>query len=181
MQGEIMELETIEQIIRSSLRELKQNDYNLFELDSESEIIEYIPDKLELERKLHEVCINHRFAVYLENFIKQVDPSFCVDIEYNRYYKNEKVLKSDYYTGIVRPDIIIHKRSLNSLDQHLLIIEAKKDKTDEKDELKIKSFMSDPKYRYKYGARIRYNMLSDKRVEIYFHDGDNISKKQLLY
>ena len=174
-----MDQTIIESIIKRAICDLKRNDMDIVELDEESQVFEYLPDQEKLERKLHEVCINHRLAVYLEKYIKKIDPSYHIDIEYNRYYKNKKHVDTKNYKGNVRPDIIVHKRMNSEGVQHLLIIEAKKDKTDSIDEEKIIAMMEDSKYGYKYGSRIRYNSIRDIKIDLYYWDDNEIKKRAL--
>lgn len=91
-------------------------------------MLEYAFDLEKYERKLHEVCINHRFAHYIERLLPDYYPNdYKVDIEYNRYYKNKKYVDIAGDRRVVRPDIIIHTRAVRSeYPQHLLVIEAKK-------------------------------------------------------
>lgn len=71
-----------------------------------------------------------------------------VDIEYNRYYR-KKQLNIEDETKIVQPDIIVHTRARQTeYPQHLLVIEAKKDKDCPNDVKVIKSFIQDIHYQY---------------------------------
>ncbi len=59
----------IERILKKSIRDLQENDSDLISIDEDSIVMEYIPEKDKYERKLHEFCINHRLAVYLERHL----------------------------------------------------------------------------------------------------------------
>ncbi len=173
-----MDTEKMKMILLSAIRKLVDNDKNLVILDEESEVIESIDGKRELERKLHEVCINHKLAIYLEEELRHQEvEGFYVDIEYNRYYRNEKWVIVNGEEKICRPDIIIHKRTEKAKDQHLLVIEAKKNENSNDDRMKIRGFMLDERYQYKYGARINYRKLNNREVEFFVHkSGEVISE-----
>ncbi len=102
-------------------------------------------DSFLIENNLHEACITHKLAEYLQNLI----PEFNVDCEYNRniddkkiVYTLEKTLEKEYFVKnfekeilkkiieqykkeekLVRPDIIVHLRGKN---KNKIVIEAKK-------------------------------------------------------
>jgi hypothetical protein len=151
------ETDEILDIIVQSLKVLVARDRDLFN----TELVEppaISDDAKILNRELFETTINHRLAVYLEQNLQPTRYSdYHVDIEYNRYYQNEKLLQTMEGLIAVRPDIIIHTRMRQDANpQHLLIVEAKKGKTTEHDRVKIKGFLSDPKYRYQFGLAISY-------------------------
>ncbi|MBN1603958.1 MAG: hypothetical protein JW915_20270 [Chitinispirillaceae bacterium] len=112
------------------------------------------------ERKLHEVCINHRLANYIETVLKDLIIKFdlFVDIEFNKEGQNIKE------TGgrTVRPDIIVHNRKSGNEKFNLLVIECKKS-TAKRNEIsedlrKLGSFITDPKYSYKFGLQVIYRL-----------------------
>lgn len=85
-------IDNIKALLVQAFRLLLENDSDLISLSEP--ILERYLDAEILERKLHEVCINHRLAYYIEELL----PSYFlgkykVDIEYNRYYRNKKHLK----------------------------------------------------------------------------------------
>jgi hypothetical protein len=100
----------VNEILIQSLQTLIARDIELFGLELfENPVLEN--QEPELDRKLHEVTLNHRFAYYLErNLTAQESASYHVDIEFNRYYNQEKRLWIENNEGIARPDIIIHAR-----------------------------------------------------------------------
>ncbi len=114
-------------------------------------------------RKLHEVCINHRLAKYLETrFIEQFPDEenlFC-DIEFNREGIEKKELSYKGNVKVVRPDIIMHNRRSDHSKRNVLVVECKKigaadsDLTDDKE--KIKAFMIEPNYQYSFGLQVIY-------------------------
>lgn len=176
-----MDQDKIERILKKSIRDLKINDSDLISIDEDSVVIEYIPEKIKHERKLHEVCINHRLAVYLERHLsEEAENNYCVDIEYNRYYKNQKAVKTADFDFNVRPDIIVHKRMERTAPQHLLVIEAKKDQVDQNDERKIRALMKDERYQYLYGARIVYRDYKRIKIDFYYKIKDEIKNKKLI-
>lgn len=174
-----MNMDIVIGLLQKAKADLIRFDKDLFELDEESIIFESLEDKMEVERKLHEVCINHRFAIYIEKYLQEIDKSYFVDIEYNRYYKNIKYVDSTYYKGNIRPDIIIHKRLSNIGTPHLLAIEIKKDQFSDRDKDKVYALMTDPKYNYKFGARVIYFELSNIQIEFCYKEGGVIKSKTL--
>ncbi|PSD44213.1 hypothetical protein C7E23_03040 [Elizabethkingia anophelis] len=123
------EIAFIKAKISTSLKTLIKKDSNIFNIDLSIEESQQISeDAKKLNRKLHETCINHRFAHYLENALVSTKyTNYNVDIEYNRFYENLKLLENIDGQEAVRPDIVIHTRVNNNFDpQHLLVIEAKK-------------------------------------------------------
>ncbi len=112
------------------------------------------------ERKLHEVCINHRLAVYLERSAPKFGLlDYFVDIEYNRNMENPKEARRNANEAprIVRPDILIHRRTnLQTEIPHYLVIEAKKGNTSDADIDKIGRLLQDDRFRYKFGLTISY-------------------------
>ena len=177
-----MEKTVMKEILLGAVAQLLKNDSDLIVLDMDSQIYESIPDKKDLERKLHEVCINHRLAVYLELIIQSMDlNNYYVDIEYNRYYKNEKSVEMlNGVSKVCRPDIIIHKRMNKSDNQHLLVVEAKKDVESEADIDKIKAFMNDKRYMYQYGARIIYKKFKNCIIDFFYIEGETIKNERIL-
>lgn len=178
----MMEKSVMKGILFEAVRQLLKNDKDLIMQDKESMVYESIPGKKDLERKLHEVCINHRLAVYLERIIQSMNlDGYFIDIEYNRYYRNEKyVEKLNGVSEVCRPDIIIHRRMNKLDDQHLLIIEAKKDLESEVDVEKILAFMNDKKYRYQYGARIIYKEFKNCIIDFFYIEGELIQRERIL-
>lgn len=77
-------------------------------------------DSFLFEASVHETCINHRLAIYLEQFIPDYldySEDMSVDIEFNRMPINDHtmsqmkiVFESDIEPKQIRPDIIIHHR-----------------------------------------------------------------------
>jgi hypothetical protein len=70
-----------------------------------------------LEKNVHEQTIGHRIAVYMEDYF----PEENIDCEYN---KNGDLSKTIDDIVINKPDIIVHRRGLNS--HNTLCIEIKK-------------------------------------------------------
>ena len=99
-------------LIRKAFTELKSKEGYLFDCSIE-ENVEYDA------RKLHEVCLNHKLANYLEKLIlpilQEENEKFFVDIEFNREGLNNK---------FVRPDIIIHNRKSGDEKHNFLVMES---------------------------------------------------------
>jgi hypothetical protein len=162
------QLQYVKNLMRNTINKLRDNDYDLFDLPDEACVCEFDIDKDKLERKLHEVCINHRFACYLEAEIKKIQPSYYIDIEYNRCYKKAKYVGDD--KKIFRPDILVHTRAtkLDNVPQHYLIIEAKKEIVSKKDEEKVQAFMMDQNYEYLFGITIKYGDLKPALCKVFY-------------
>ena len=116
-------MEELKTLIRTAVNQLLLKDRLIFDAPIGQE-------DTEIERVNHEVCINHRLAVHLEN---NLDPNlyagFSVDIEYNRNYEVVKKARrtEDEQEITVRPDILIHKRVGGDIDNdNYLVVEAKK-------------------------------------------------------
>jgi hypothetical protein len=77
-----------------------------------------------IDRKLKEECINHRLAYYIEKRKPEAFSGYYIDVEYNKNGYDQKTLKIDNEIKTIRPDILIHKRIDNILD-NLLAIECK--------------------------------------------------------
>ncbi|MCE1160181.1 MAG: hypothetical protein LWW74_03100 [Burkholderiales bacterium] len=106
-------------------------------------------DYLLIESSVKEECINHKFAQYVESFIKQSFDGIDVDVEYDKYKKvDPKIMEGKP----IRPDIIAHKRQ--SGDLNYLAIEAKKRYSSGRDKRKIKHLVTN--LNYKLGCLVSY-------------------------
>lgn len=117
------------------------------------EEIESIIDKtikkfLEYDQKLLQLSVDerastHRIAYYLEDFFKN---GWHIDCEYNRKGRDPKRQNG----GLVRPDIIVHRRDTYD---NLLCVEAKKSgEILADDRRKLKKFTDENgEYRYQFG------------------------------
>lgn len=136
----------------------------------------YRLDRILLDRAIKEECINHRFAIYLENHFKKDNKKiFSVDVEYNRNVTfnelphlvgfqpekmvfNKKIIfsENENYKEVV-PDIIIHERGSNR--NNYLCLEAKKiyssTKKRDKDLYKLVGLLNDP-FNYQYACLLEY-------------------------
>lgn len=117
------------------------------------------------ERKLHEVCINHKLAEHLaENIRRLVEnpQTIFVDIEFNREGLNYKLAPIDGQVKEVRPDIVVHNRKWGEDAFNLLIVECKKDgasaEAKQKDVTKIQALMEDAHYKYHFGLQVIYGI-----------------------
>ncbi len=172
------EIQEITSIIRKSFQKLIRCDNLLFEITAENSIP--IPGNHPiLDRTLHETTINHRFALYLENFIQRTLLNrYYVDLEYNRYYLNPKALQTSNGEVIARPDIVIHSRTNRNIHpQHYLAIEAKKENILPHDIEKVKGFLSDNNYNYLFGFTISY---SNHIGKLYYRIGEEIREEVII-
>jgi hypothetical protein len=181
MQPTQNEIDRISKILLKSIKKLIKKDSNIFTIDI---VIpqQYSEEAKILNRELHETTINHRFAYYIENNLKKNDwKIYNVDIEYNRFYENPKMLKINDIDEIVRPDIIIHSRMNNNINpQHLIVVEAKKGAISNHDINKIKHFISDNHYNYLFGLTISYcSSISSVLSNLYYWEDNNIVSKEL--
>lgn len=143
--------------VTSAFSELINNDGVLFKCK-----IEDVPE--DNPRKLHEVCINHKLANYLEDFIvpllKDKDDKYYVDIEFNKEGPNDKWLEIDGDLAPARPDIIIHNRKSGAEKLNFLVVECKKKGSSKKllnhDHKKIQAFMNEDSYKYEFGLQVIY-------------------------
>lgn len=104
-----------------------------------------------IKYKTFETCIMHRFALYLEPFVKSLGQQYSCDIEYNRNYDGPKRI---FNTGNgSRPDLIIHERKTNN--NNLLVLECKtywSQEASDVDEEKVTLFCDENgTYGFKYG------------------------------
>lgn len=136
-----MTFEQLKQIIDDSIEELKIKDAYL------------------LEHDLNERSISHKLSCYIG---KRID-GWDVDAEYNRNMNDQKRLSPTDKHGVM-PDIIIHKRGKNNdngiEDNNLLVVEVKKtpnEKQKKNDISKLKRFIKNRPYCYKFGAFIAFD------------------------
>jgi hypothetical protein len=178
------ETENVKNWIIESLQTLIQEDGDLLRPESVPSIYK-LKGERDLNRELHETTINHRLAIHLENLMEKYGMSgYYVDIEYNRYINDRKMVRS-LKTGKsieVRPDIVVHKRTrLDEPVPHFLVVEAKKHELNDKDRNHIKDIMHDENYLYKYGMLISY--YSDPRViqvNLLTLPGDDFSEDKFI-
>ena len=163
-------MENLKNDIRCCFDKLLKMDGSLFEC----EVVDCSPYD---ERKLHEVCINHRLAKYFDEVILNNigEDEFFVDIEFNREGGDDKTIESDGKYHRVRPDIIIHNRLSGQNKKNFLIVECKKKgagKQQLKDDIeKIEKLMIDEKYQYNYGLQVIYSKDSVYGKFFYHEDG----------
>jgi len=175
------QIDLVKDILILSIDELISNDSDIFNID---EVMpqQISPDARHLNRQLHETTINHRLAVYIERNIVESDlENYNVDIEYNRYYGNLKILETVEGHLSVRPDILVHSRIDDQVDlQHYLIVEAKKGAISQHDINKIHGFIGDDNYNYLFGMAISY-CHSDEVVvaDLYYYNGYEIIRENI--
>ncbi|WP_284653156.1 hypothetical protein [Flavobacterium terrisoli] len=166
------ELEFIKLILTKSIDELIKRDSSIFNHNEQIDV--HLDENVAiLNRKLHEVTINHRLAYYLEMNASGTLPFLFADIEYNRFYENPKQLNIGQQIVVARPDIILHSRMNTEVPiQHYLVVEAKKDQITEDDILKVKGFISDDNYSYLFGLTISYCLDANNVVgHLFYYDG----------
>ncbi len=170
----------LREAVLNSLKTLKHDDGSLFAAPIEENAYHYDA------RKLHEVCINHKFAEHLAaNILPKLDDSqrMFVDIEFNREGINFKKVMIDGQEEKVRPDIIVHNRKWNADKFNLLVVECKKDGVDEKeiqkDINKIKALMNDPRYDYHFGLQVCYGS-SFVGGKIFYKENGSIKEEPIV-
>lgn len=162
-----------------------------------SELLRY--DKWLLTRDASERCIVHKLAIYIEKYFKKYD----VDCEYNSNVENDRGKKRifilmnelerlgnltdreretelEIIERLALPDIIIHKRAMNS--HNLCIIEIKKSTNNissDYDVLKLKSYTTDDldnELKYQLGIFIMINVGDTPSFQLqYFKNGNKIA------
>lgn len=171
----------IKTLLTKSIDQLIEKDSNIFNIDIEMPQ-QISQDARLLNRELHETTINHRLAFYLEQNLQKTDLKvYNVDIEYNRYYGNQKILNTVEGQQSVRPDILIHSRINDQVEQqHYLVVEAKKAQITQHDINKILGFISDPNYFYLFGLTISY-CLNETNVlaNLYYFNGTTILNEEI--
>ena len=175
-----MDKDKIKKLIIEAIEKLVNNDDDIFK-QKIPKLGKSTEKERKLNRELHETTLNHRFAFYLEQgLINYKITGYNVDIEYNRNFSDQKRVKIGKIRIPVRPDILIHKRmKTNEVIPHLLVIEAKKDKIKEHDINKVKGFIEDEKFLYKFGLTISYAYDPSKvKALLYFKDDKNIIKTE---
>lgn len=109
----------------------------------------YSNDHFLITNSTNERAITHKLAEYIQPLF----PDWHVDCEYNRLGLNTPKRLPDQSTSY--PDIIIHKRNTNA---NLLVVETKSihssDHSDTHDKEKIKVYIEDPEYQYRFGLWI---------------------------
>lgn len=175
------QIKSIKSILEKSIDQLIANDSDIFDM----KIVppsNMSPEENALNRKLHEITINHRLAFYLEiNIRKTKLKAYKVDIEYNRFYDHLKNLQTEGELLTVRPDIIIHTRLDDEIEQqHYLVVEAKKGQITQGDIGKIKGFISDSNYFYLFGLTISYCLSSTLVLaNLYYSNGIEIINEEI--
>lgn len=126
----------------------------------------YKHDRFLITNNTEERAITHKFAEYIQGLF----PEWHVDCEYNR--RGQSMPKSILGQHTTYPDIIIHLRNTND---NLLVVEAKSihsdDHCDQNDKGKIKSFIEEGKYQYRFGLWICFHDdLNNTRLDWYRND-----------
>lgn len=164
--------------IRKAFKKLEDQDGELFDLSIEETQYD--------ARKLHEVCINHKLAIYLEEYLFpkiQDAKELYTDIEFNREGINFKRLHYEGQEAVVRPDIIIHNRRTGKQKRNFLVVECKKETASnndkEEDVERIKTFMKVDKYQYTFGLQVIYGSHGVKGTLFFLNNNGNIDVKNI--
>ena len=168
------DLEKIERILDESFENLIKKDHDLIRGHNRH------------GGHVHEVCIRHRLAVYIENCIQRDEMlrQYNVDIEYNKNYYDSKTLSFDNEEVSVRPDILVHRRMKKdeSIPQHYLVVEAKKNRgIDYYDKKKVVAFLKDQKYEYQFGLTVQFGCFNPITAQLFYLQGDELVCKNLYY
>lgn len=163
------EIKKVENIFNYAFENLCENDKELLQ-----------------DRTLHEECINHRLAYYIEKYLEFYDEKYNVDMEFNRNGKEEKVLPGNIKNegGVIRPDIIVHTRmkKLENKYKNYIVIEAKKSKDSKEDKDVVTIFINSKEYGYKVGVTINYNKFNPIKATLYYkNSNDEIEQRYLEY
>lgn len=139
------------------------------------------------ERKLHEVCVNHRLANHLADEVVPIltgRERMFVDIEFNREGVRYKEAEIDGKDKRVRPDIIIHNRKAGDQKSNFLVVECKKRGTSQKDidddSEKIRALMEDGRYEYSFGLQVTYGKEGIQGV-LFFKGAGGIQSEPVNY
>lgn len=139
---------------------MKKSELNGILFDALDELIK--KDSYLFDHDVHEQTIASKLACYLSSRVPLKSMGgWDVDVEYNR---NGEIPKSLSSCGIVKPDIIIHRRGLNNPGKtelnNLLILEIKKNPspTEKTEDInKIKAFINEQPFYYCFGAFVELN------------------------
>lgn len=171
----------IKQAVLRAFSRLKREDGSLFDCEIEED---FGYDS----RKLHEVCINHKLAIYLEDeilpIISGADQKYFVDIEFNREGINKKkIIVCNVEELVVRPDIIIHNRKSGEQKKNFLIVECKKNGAQlseiDDDRKKIRAFMENDKYKYSFGLQVVYRK-DEIKGTLFYKNGQAIEQEEII-
>lgn len=130
----------------------------------------YQMDSTLITRGGMEQSASFRFAIYLNEAIKEIDwlNGLQLDIEYNKNGLNPK--RTPRRPKGVRPDLIIHSRGNN--DANILVVEIKgwwNDEPREFDRIKLEDFTHQDG-EYKYGLGVFLELERDSCEPQYFRD-----------
>lgn len=132
-----------------------------------------------IDRNLKEECINHRFALYLEKNKPPVYYNYYIDVEYDKNGSEMKTRLENGVPKIIRPDILVHKRT-DDINDNLLAIECKKGYLNSNDKTKLNWLLGNG---YNYQACIGFSYQPSKdyfmvyEMDKQFNKPRRISKK----
>lgn len=178
-EGEKGMKDQVREALRRSFARLLQEDGSLFDCPVEEN---FTYDA----RKLHEVCINHRFANHLETAVIPLlgyEEKMYVDIEFNREGLNYKQVRMAGEEKKLRPDIIIHNRRSGHEKRNFFVVECKKKgslQTEiDEDQEKILAMMEDERYAYSFGLQVVYGKRHIKAV-LFSRNNAAIESEEIL-
>ncbi len=123
-----------------------------------------------IDRGVHENCINHRLAVWLEKHRPEKFSDYYVDVEFNKNGDEEKIVYDEKNKKrYIRPDIIVHKRTKDASD-NLIAIECKKYLDSDWDISKLAQLKSG-KYEYSHCIAVKYMPRADSFFIKFAQDG----------
>ena len=116
-QSSLSKKDYVKDVVLEALSKFYQYDRDLLDWSSDT-------------ANIYEPCISARIAMHLYSIIcSQEDQGYRVDCEYNKAGEDLKIGPTDRNIKSMRPDIVIHKRSLmgsNYNDDNILYCELKK-------------------------------------------------------
>lgn len=163
------EIKKVENILNYAFKNICENDKELLQ-----------------DRTLHEDCINHRLAYYIEKYLEFYDEKYNVDMEFNKNGEVKKELPGNIKSksGGIRPDIIVHTRmkELEHKYKHYIVIEAKRSEDSKEDKDVVTRFIKSEEFGYKVGVTINYNKFNPIKATLYYkNDKNNIEHSYLKY
>lgn len=161
-------------------------------------------DKYLLDNDVNERAITHKLAEHMQHIVGEL---LDVDCEYNRNINNnnlndiikripnnsnkedikniieeiQNLIDKENYSGIVNPDIIVHKRG--ECKYNTIIVEAKKsdnlDTSKKLDDLKLRLYTLDENLNYSYGVYIEF--FSNEELEEVDHKSGTLNDLKEIY
>jgi hypothetical protein len=137
-------------------------------LKAESPILDYA--------SVHERSTAHRLAVHMEVLFN----GWNVDCEYDRDGQREKFLlgikdcNNKKKTDKILPDIIVHRREKSGLENNLLVIELKKDATEDPCDKKKLELLTKVNGYYQYQLGLYININNGAFICTWYKNGEKV-------